>query len=242
MITKKCRQCGKEFTLTDGEIDFFKGKGLELPSRCADCRKKNKAARNAPAADGKKNPIVAVLVVLLILFALGFGYYISRINAAKLSNNDISEEISSNVQTTVPKITEASAVTEEDTTAEVTEESTTAEVTEVETTAEVTEASTSSEVTETEIPVKQYRFRNSELLEEHYEKHGIEMGFASAEEYEKAAAAVITAPEVLHKYEKEDNDDVYYLESTNEFVVVSTDGYIRTYFKPDSGKDYFDRQ
>lgn len=224
MITKKCRQCGKEFTLTDGEIDFFKGKGLELPNRCADCRKKNKAARNAPAADGKKRPIVAVVAALLILFALGFGYYISQINGAKLSNNDVSEEIFSNVQTTVSKITEASAVTE------------------VETTAEVNEESTSAEVTETESPAKQYRFRNSELLDSHYEKHGIEMGFASAEEYEKAAAAVITAPGVLHKYEKEDNDDVYYLESTNEFVIVSTDGFIRTYFKPNSGKDYFDRQ
>lgn len=224
MITKKCRQCGKEFTLTDGEIDFFKSKGLELPSRCADCRKKNKAARNAPAADGKKNPIVAVVVVLLILFALGFGYYISQINGAKLSNNDISEEITTTVHTTAKRVSETSAVTE------------------VETTAEVTEASTSVEVTETEIPAKQYRFRNSELLEEHYEKHGIEMGFASANEYEKAAAAVINAPGVLHKYEKEDNDDVYYLESTNEFVIVSTDGYIRTYFKPNSGKDYFDKQ
>ena len=171
MITKKCRQCGKEFTLTDGEIDFFKSKGLELPSRCADCRKKNKAARNAPAADGKKRPIVAVVVVLLILFALGFGYYIWQINGAKLSNNDISEEISSTVQTTVSKITETSTVTEEDTTAEVTEENTTAEVTEVETTAEVTEASTSAAVPETESPAKQYRFRNSELLDSHYKKH-----------------------------------------------------------------------
>ena len=42
--------------------------------------------------------------------------------------------------------------------------------------------------------------------------------------------------------EKEDGDDVYYKEDTNEFVVVSTDGYIRTYFNPDSGKKYFDRQ
>lgn len=242
MITKKCRQCGKEFTLTDGEIDFFKSKGLELPSRCADCRKKNKTARNAHAADGQKRPIVAVVVVLLILFALGFGYYISRINGAKLSNNDISEEIATTVHTTAKRVSETSTVTEEDTTAEVTEESTTAEVTEVETTAEVTEASTSAAVTETESPTKQYRFRNSELLDSHYKKHGIEMGFATAEEYEKAAAAVITAPGVLHKYEKEDNDDVYYLESTNEFVVVSTDGFIRTYFKPNSGKDYFDRQ
>ena len=37
-------------------------------------------------------------------------------------------------------------------------------------------------------------------------------------------------------------DDVYYLEETNEFVIVSTKGYIRTYFKPDSGKRYYDKQ
>lgn len=232
MITKKCRQCGKEFTLTDGEIDFFKGKGLEIPNRCADCRKKNKAAKNTSAANGKNRPIAIVAVVLLIIAALVFGYIISQINGAKLSNNDVSD-ITESVRTTVSEVTQKSAVTEVETTAEVTETGTSAEITYVETTAEVTE---------TESPAKQYRFRNSDLLISHYEKHGIEMGFASAEEYEKAAAAVINAPGVLHKYEKEDNDDVYYLESTNEFVIVSTDGYIRTYFKPDSGKDYFDRQ
>ncbi len=68
------------------------------------------------------------------------------------------------------------------------------------------------------------------------------MGFASAAEYEKAAAAVPANPDALHKTEKEDGDDVYYIEATNEFVVVSTDGYIRTYFLPDSGKRYFDKQ
>ena len=228
MITKKCRQCGKEFTLTDGEIDFFKSKGLELPNRCAECRKKNKAAKNAHASDSKKRPISVGIVVLLIL-ALAFGYGISQINSAKLSNNDVTD-IGETIST---------AVTEAETTAEVTETST---VTEAETTAEVTETSTISESAETEIPAKQYCFRNSELLDEHYKSHGIEMGFASAEEYEKAAAAVIDAPGVLHKYEKEDNDDVYYLESTNEIVIVSTDGFIRTYFKPDRGKDYFDEQ
>ena len=31
-------------------------------------------------------------------------------------------------------------------------------------------------------------------------------------------------------------------ESTNEFVIVSTDGYIRTYFKPSDGIEYFKRQ
>lgn len=86
------------------------------------------------------------------------------------------------------------------------------------------------------------KFRNSKLLNQHYEKHGKEMGFSSAEEYENAAAAVPLHPDVLHKTEKEDGDDVYYIEATNEFVVVSTDGYIRTYFLPDSGKSYYDRQ
>ena len=32
------------------------------------------------------------------------------------------------------------------------------------------------------------------------------------------------------------------LTATNEFVVVSTDGYIRTYFKPDSGLRYYNKQ
>lgn len=87
-----------------------------------------------------------------------------------------------------------------------------------------------------------YRFRNQNLLDQHYEKHGRDMGFKSAEEYEKAASAVPNDPAALHKTEKEDGDDVYYIESTNEFVVVSTDGYIRTYFNPDRGIDYFNKQ
>lgn len=89
---------------------------------------------------------------------------------------------------------------------------------------------------------KRITFRNESLLREHFDKHGKEMGFTNAKAYEQAAAAVVTNPLSLHKLEAEDNDDVYYLESTNEFVIVSTDGYIRTYFKPDKGKAYFDQQ
>ena len=87
-----------------------------------------------------------------------------------------------------------------------------------------------------------YRFRSAKLLNQHYEKHGKEMGFDSAASYEAAAAAVITNPAALSKTEKEDGDMVYYVESTNEFVVLSTDGYIRTYFYPSAGKKYYDRQ
>lgn len=85
-------------------------------------------------------------------------------------------------------------------------------------------------------------FRNDNLLSNHYEKHGIDMGFPSKEAYQAAAAAVVENPSALHKTEEEDGDDIYYVEETNEFVVVSTDGYIRTYFYPDDGIDYFNRQ
>ena len=97
----------------------------------------------------------------------------------------------------------------------------------------------SATVTDIE-PGIRYEFRNRYLLDKHYEKHGIEMGFESAEEYEAAASAVINNPEALHKLEQEDGDDVFYLEDTGEFVVLSTDGFIRTYYYAD--KAYFDRQ
>ena len=88
----------------------------------------------------------------------------------------------------------------------------------------------------------EYHFRNDTLLSEHYNKHGKEMGFKSKEEYEKAASDVANSKEALHKKEKEDDDDVYYIEATNEFVIISGDGYIRTYFKPDSGIKYYNKQ
>ena len=68
------------------------------------------------------------------------------------------------------------------------------------------------------------------------------MGFDSPAAYEKAANDVIFNEKTLHKTEKEDGDSVYYLEETNEFVIVSTNGYIRTYFLPDDGIGYFNRQ
>lgn len=86
-----------------------------------------------------------------------------------------------------------------------------------------------------------YDFRNPSYLTEHYKKHGIEMGFTSEDAYLKAANKVIANPSALHKLEKEDDDHIYYIESTDEIVFLSQDGYIRTYFIC-SGKSYFDRQ
>ena len=83
-------------------------------------------------------------------------------------------------------------------------------------------------------------FRTDEKLQQHFEKHGWETGCATAEEYLAAANAVIANPASLHKLQAEDGDDLYLLESTGEFVVVSPAGYIRTYYLTD--RDYFDRQ
>lgn len=74
------------------------------------------------------------------------------------------------------------------------------------------------------VDYQEYHFRNEDLLESHYEKHGKEMGFSSSKEYETGASDVVNDPDSLHKTEKEDGDDVYYKEDTNEFVVVSTVG------------------
>lgn len=106
----------------------------------------------------------------------------------------------------------------------------------------VSEEESISETVSEEVTVAEITFRNQRLLDQHYDKHGIEMGFDSAEEYELAAYKVIIHPDTLHKIEAEDGDDVYYLEATNEFVVVSQDGYIRTYFNPSAGIDYYNRQ
>lgn len=249
MITKKCRDCGKEFTLTDGEIEFYRSKGFELPTRCKSCRDKRKGSKPSPSAQNHNrnkthkssrsgSPILAVILAVALLATLIF----------KLSDILIPEQASPYeitgtsayiTEQTPPAVT-SSAITSDTITSETSHISTSAEaiVTEPE-----TAVSTAANVTTTAEPEKQgLCFRNEKLLEEHYEKHGIEMGFSSPQEYERAAAAVVSAPGVLHKLEKEDNDDVYYLESTNEFVIVSTDGYIRTYFKPNDGKDYFDKQ
>lgn len=107
----------------------------------------------------------------------------------------------------------------------------------------VTESATeSAKQSITESEPEDYTFKNNYRLEDHYEKHGKDMGFKDAESYEDAASKVVNNPEALHKTEKEDGDDVYYVEKTNEFVVVSPDGYIRTYFNPDDGINYYNRQ
>lgn len=87
-----------------------------------------------------------------------------------------------------------------------------------------------------------YTFKSQKHLDQHFDKHGEDFDYANAQEYLEGANRVIQNPKSLHKLEAEDGDDVYYLEETNEFVIVSTQGFIRTYFCPSAGLAYYNRQ
>ena len=208
-MKRTCKQCGKEFVITQSEINFYKSKNLSIPKRCKECRQSNKQQRGDA---GKPK---------------GDASYQNRMQRSLQENRN--QEVIHTSQAkkgTMPKIATAILAV-----------------------LALVYAVFFGGGDQTQAPVDSIRtyengleFRNEQLLNEHYEKHGIEMGFSSAEAYEDAAEAVVQNSSVLHKIEAEDGDDVYYLQESNEFVVVSTDGYIRTYFCPEDGIDYFNRQ
>lgn len=101
---------------------------------------------------------------------------------------------------------------------------------------------TQDDIDHPDVDEPRYTFRNEKYLDEHFEKHGSEFDYATKEEYVAGANRVIASEEALYKTEAEDGDHIYYLESSNEIVFLSVDGYIRTYFKPQAGKKYYDRQ
>ena len=180
-----------------------------------------------------------LICILLVIAALFIGFYVFP----RLMNGNGYAGVDN------PVVTTSAAAEEESELVLLTSTESSAEASVETSTESSAEASveTPTEIS-TEISVEpdeeqiEYRFRSKKLLNEHYEKHGVDMGFESAADYEKAASAVVNNPDALHKTEKEDGDDVYYLKATNEFVIVSPDGYIRTYFNPRDGIDYFNRQ
>ena len=105
---------------------------------------------------------------------------------------------------------------------------------------ETPEISDSSEQAETSTR-RSYTFRKPSYLKDHFKKHGQEMGAESEEEYLQMANDVIHNPDAITKLEAEDDDQIFFLDDTNEIVFLSQDGYIRTYFIC-SGINYFNRQ
>ena len=256
----QCKQCGKSFVLTDGEIEFYKSKGLNLPKRCKECRKKNNGNNNpvsnsvkpnrslsdkktddsAFSYSSRKNNAKAVFkptgsggigVKTVVISACLIIVALIALFAGKIFNSGDNYEPTYYINTAVyVEQTENEPETETET---------------VETTA-YTQPETTSTTVYTQYYYTQaqntYRFRNYKLLASHYEKHGKEMGFSSKEAYEAAASAVITNPRAVSKIESDDNDGdtVYFIKQTGEIVFLSYDGYIRTYFI--ATEDYYNRQ
>lgn len=295
-MKKICKQCGKEFELSESEISFYKSKGLELPKRCKSCRNKNKGQSNnnrnssrvkqeqklvSVAQSSQNNQqnhnredsnrkdrnrenhnrndksyvVISAAAVLLVLLV----FVLKSVFAAPSESILVGEDVvSSNIpiKQEMPEEALGEKTTETLEDAQGTRQQTekeakeqTQEQTDIRTQPETqTEALAETEIvaaitTIEAVPETQnaaYHFRKPEYLTEHFQKHGAEFPYATQEEYLIGANNVIQNPNALHKLEAEDGDDVYYVESTREFVVVSTDGYIRTYFLTDL--DYYNRQ
>lgn len=253
-MKRTCKQCGVEFTLTPEEIAFYQSKNLQLPKRCEQCRRENKSKASLEPAqqtvrpyygkkhDGGKRWAAAAAVLVLLIAGIGIfqsGRLFERDAIGIEAGAEAVEDLSA-AQVQPEPIAKA-----EDSVADVQPEisETAADLSAL---AEDTEpsdaAAADSDNGREQTPIYAFYFRKAELLQEHFDKHGAEFGYTSTDEYLEGANRVIASAEALHKLEAEDGDDVYYLEATNEFVIVSTDGYLRTYFKPEDGKAYFDRQ
>jgi pyocin large subunit-like protein len=78
-------------------------------------------------------------------------------------------------------------------------------------------------------------------LQSHFEKHGAEFGYRTAEEYLQGARALVAGGEGVETLAR-GADTLYYRATTNEFGVMSRERVIRTYFKPVQGAKYFTNQ
>lgn len=227
-----CKQCGVEFTLSPEEIAFYQSKNLQLPKRCEHCRRENKTKAESEQMTQTVKPYYgkkhdggkwwAAAAAVLVLLIAGIGVF----QSGRLFERDVTgkrQEVSAETMESPSAVADGQAELSADDSA-------------------AKESEHFADISRTEVPITVYSFRKAEYLQEHFERHGAEFGYSSADEYLAGANRVIASSEALHKLEAEDGDDVYYLEATNEFVIVSTDGYLRTYFKPEDGKAYYDRQ
>ena len=85
---------------------------------------------------------------------------------------------------------------------------------------------------------------NKNTLQDHFNRHGSQVGATSAKGYE--AKAVKFANRVDRKNcinFKAGNGTTYkYNKKTNEFAIITKSGIVITYFKPTDGMDYFNSQ
>jgi len=90
----------------------------------------------------------------------------------------------------------------------------------------------------------QIGFRSPELLEEHFRKHGREFHVKTPAAYLRLAQVLRDRPKGGDVLELVRNDAVTckFDRETGAFIAYDSDGTIRTFFRPNDGEAYFQRQ
>ena len=85
------------------------------------------------------------------------------------------------------------------------------------------------------------RFETPEKMQKHYDKHIDKYGNISISEYITLANELVNAKDTddIERIVRSDESTAIYRFSTNDFLVITKDGYIRTFFKPDDGEAYW---
>ena len=221
-MKRTCKQCGQEFELTDSQIEWYEQKGLQLPKRCESCRAENKKKASGGEASGNPSSQPS---------APGAAQTITTAVSVTTEKPRSSKGVSKKAVGSAIAIVLAAIIGFGGVSAGSSGDGSSASSAGQSATVAQTAAA------EDDAP---YTFRTKGLLNSHYEKHGKEMGYANAQAYVEGANKVVDNPASLHKRQK-DRDFVYYLEETDELVVISSDGYIRTYFNP-GGIEYYYKQ
>lgn len=78
--------------------------------------------------------------------------------------------------------------------------------------------------------------------QEHWEDHGRKMGFKTPKEYEEAAAEFLSKPlnKNMEELSNSDGSRVRYDYSSNEFGASTKNNSTLTFYKPDTGADYWE--
>ena len=85
------------------------------------------------------------------------------------------------------------------------------------------------------------RFETPEKMQKHYDKHIDKYGNISISEYIALANELVNAKDTddIERIVRSDESTAIYRFSTNDFLVITKDEYIRTFFKPDDGEAYW---
>ena len=86
---------------------------------------------------------------------------------------------------------------------------------------------------------------NKKSLDKHFNDHGKEMEFDSKESYKQHAikfANTIDKKNCISFVDSNTGATYKYNKVTNEFAIITKDGYVATYFKPKEGYIYYKKQ